>query len=86
MLLRPLSQPLPDHLQVRGWQSLESLVGLQADEQLELACRNVVGVLAVVRARFESRREDREASDVLCDAIEEWLRTEVAPLRFARTQ
>jgi len=86
MLLQPLSQPLPFHLQVRGWQSLESLTGLQADEQLELACRTVVGVLVAARPLFIRTREDREAYDVLCDEVEEWFQAEIVPLRFGRTQ
>jgi len=75
---------LPVHLQVRGWQSLESLAGLPADEQLELACRTVVGILAAARPLFIRTGEDREAYDVLCDAVEEWFQAEIMPLRFAR--
>lgn len=86
MLLRPLSQPLPEHLQVRVWESLESLAGLRAAEQLEIACRTVVGVLAAARSRFDRTREDREAYDVLCDAVEEWFQAEITPLRFDRPQ
>ena len=69
MLIRPLTQSLPLALRRRGRQSLEALAGLKAHEQLELACRNVVGVLAVARASFERTREDQEAYDVLCDAV-----------------
>lgn len=56
MLLRPLAEPLPFALQLRGRQSLEAFAGLTAQEQLELACRNVLGVLAVPHARFERTR------------------------------
>lgn len=86
MLLRPLAEPLPPSLQMRGWQALEALEGLNAQDQLELACRTVVGVLKAARPRFEGSREDRESFDVLCDAVEDWFLEELAPLRFARTQ
>lgn len=86
MLLRPLTEPLPPRLQMRGWQTLEALDGLNAQEQLELACRTVVGVLKAARSRFERTREDRGSFDVLCDAVEDWFFAELAPLRFARTQ
>jgi len=85
-LLRPLSDPLPLPLQQRGCKSLEALAGLNAEEQLELGCRTVVGILAAARPRFDGSREDREAYDTLCDAVEEWLQMEIAPLRFARPQ
>lgn len=84
MLLRPLAQTLPLPLQCRGHQALEALAGLNAQEQLELACRIVAGVLAVARSRFEGTREDREAYDVLCDAVEGWFEAGVARLRFSR--
>ena len=86
MLLRPLTEPLPLPLQLRGRQALEALAGLNANEQLELACRSVVGVLGAARARFERAQGDREAYDTLCDAVEGWFRTEIEPLRFYRTQ
>lgn len=38
------------------------------------------------RPRFETSQEDRAAYDTLCGALEDWLRAEIAPLRFARTQ
>jgi len=78
MLLRPLTHPLPIHLQVRGRESLEPLAGLNAQEQLEVACRNVVGILRAARPRFERNREDREAYDALCNAVEEWFQGEIA--------
>ncbi|MEK6716174.1 MAG: hypothetical protein AABZ16_01615 [candidate division NC10 bacterium] len=56
MLLRPLAEPLPFALQLRGRQSLEAFAGLTAQEQLELVCRNVLGVLAMARPRFERTR------------------------------
>ncbi len=56
MLLRPLAEPLPFALQLRGRQSLEAFARLTAQEQLELACRNVLGVLAMARPRFERTR------------------------------
>ena len=56
MFLRPLAEPLPFALQLRGRQSLEAFARLTAQEQLELACRNVLGVLAMARPRFERTR------------------------------
>lgn len=53
MLIRPLIEPLRLPLQLRGRQALEAPAGLNAREQLELACRSVVGVLAAARPRFE---------------------------------
>jgi hypothetical protein len=55
-----------------------------ADEQLEVACQLVVGVLMAARPRFENSQEDRAAYDTLSDAVEDWLCAEIAPLRFAR--
>lgn len=52
MVLRPLNHPLSPSLQRRGWQALKALAGLDAHEQLDLACRNVVGALAAVRFDF----------------------------------
>jgi hypothetical protein len=63
---------------------LEALDGLMADEQVEVACQLVVGVLKAARSRFDGSREDRESYDVLCDAVEDWFQTEIAPLRFTR--
>ncbi len=56
MHLRPLAEPLPFALHLRGRQYVEAFARLTAQEQLELACRNVLGVLAMVRARFERTR------------------------------
>ncbi|MBI2114895.1 MAG: hypothetical protein HYT85_07430 [candidate division NC10 bacterium] len=56
MHLRPLAEPLPFALQLRGRQSVEAFARLTAQEQLELACRNVLGVLAMARPRFERTR------------------------------
>ncbi len=51
-VLRPLSKPLPLELQQRGRKSLEALDGLDPKDQLELACRTVLGVLTAARLRF----------------------------------
>ena len=85
MLLRPLGQS-PPALQARFRQALAALDGLTADEQLEVACQLVVGVLKAARPRFESSQEDRAAYNTLCDAVEEWFRAEIGPLRLARPQ
>ena len=84
MLFRRLSDTLPPPLQWRGREALEALNGLNAHEQLELACRTVLGILMAARSRFEKSGEDRGAYDTLCDAVEDWLRADIAPLRFAR--
>ena len=83
MPLRPLGQS-PPALQARFGHALSALDGLTADEQLEVACQLVVGVLKAARSRFESSQEDRAAYDTLCDGVEEWLGAEIGPLRFAR--
>jgi uncharacterized membrane protein len=80
---RPLGQSAPA-LQARLHQALTALDGLTADEQLEVACQLVVGVLRAARRRFESSQEDRATYDTLCDTVEEWFRAEIGPLRFAR--
>lgn len=86
MLMRPLHDPLPLPLQQRGYQALEALAGLNAQEQLELACRTVVGVLMAARPHFSESAHNRVAYDTLCDAVQKWLRREIGPLRFARPQ
>lgn len=55
-----------------------------ADEQLEVACQIVVGVLKAARHGFEGYQENRAAYDELCDAVEDWFQAEIIPLRFTR--
>jgi hypothetical protein len=64
---------------IRRW-----LVSLNTQEELEFVRRIVVGVLVAARPRFEGNREDRQAYDALCDAVEEWFQVEIAPLWRAR--
>ncbi len=85
MLLRPLGES-PPALQAHFDQALETLEGLQADEQLEVACQMVVGILKAARHCFEGSRGDQAAYSALCDAVREWFQDEITPLRFARTQ
>ncbi len=81
-VLRPLSEPLPPELQRRGRESLEALSGLDAKDQLELACRTVLGVLMAARTRFQG--ENELVFNDLCAAVLQWLKQEMTPLRFAR--
>jgi len=85
MLLRPLGQ-LPPALQARFHRALKELDGLMADEQLEVACQLVMGVLKAVRSRFENSPANRAAYNTLCDAVGDWLQAEIGRLRFARPQ
>jgi hypothetical protein len=65
-------------------QALTALDGLTADEQLEVACQLVFGVLKAARLRFEVAQEHRAAYDTLCAAVEACVQTEIARLRFTR--
>lgn len=82
LLLRPLSEPLPLPLQQRGCKSLEALEGLNAHEQLQLACRTVLGVLKAARPQF--RGDNELVFNAPCDAVLQWLKQEMKPLRFIR--
>lgn len=55
LALRPLSEPLPLPLQQRGRKVLEALERLDRKDQLELACRTVLGVLMAAQPRFRGR-------------------------------
>ena len=84
MLLRSLGQS-PPILQARCHRALASLEGLTANEQPEVACQRVVGILKACRPRFGEAQGGRAAYDTLCGALEEWLRAEIAPLRLPRS-
>ncbi len=83
-VLRPLSESLPPELQRRGRESLEALSGLAAKDQLELACRTVLGDLMATQPPFQG--ENELVFNDLCAAVLQWLRQEVQSLRFARRQ
>ncbi len=83
-VLRPLAEPLPLALQQRGQKVLETLSGLDAKDQLELACRIVLAVLMAARPRFQG--ENEIVFNDLCVAVLQWLKQEMKPLRFARPQ
>jgi hypothetical protein len=85
-VLRPLAEPLPPALQRRGRQALDALDGLDAKDQLNLACRTVVAVLQAARPQFTESAQDRAAYNTLCDAVGQWLRREIGLLRFAQMQ
>jgi len=81
-VLRPVSEPLPLALQQRGRKSLEALDGLNAQEQLELACRTVLAVLMAARPRFQV--ENELIFNDLCVVVLQWLKRDMEPLRFPR--
>jgi hypothetical protein len=83
-VIRPLVEPLPLALQQRGQKILEALDGLDAKDQLEVACRTVVGVLMAARPRFTESARDQVAYNTLCDAVGQWRRREMQPLRYGR--
>ena len=85
MLFRPLTEALPPSLQESGAESLLALDGLDGYDQLEITCRHVVGLLRSYRSAFTASQERREDFDVLCDSLMDWLETEIAPLRFGRS-
>ncbi len=85
-VLRPLGDPLPSALQQRGQKLLEALDGLDAKDQLEVACRTVVAVLQAARLRFTESAHDQVAYNSLCDAVGQWLRRKMGPLQFGRMQ
>ncbi len=81
-ILRPLSKPLPLALQQRGQKVLEALNGVDGKDQLELACRTILGILMAARARFQG--ENELVFNDLCVAVLRWLKREMHPLRFPR--
>jgi hypothetical protein len=85
MPLCPLSQ-LPSTIQTRTPQMLPLLDGLEASEQLEVACLTVLTALSSVRARFEKSQQDQMAFDLLCSDVETWLRREIEAVRFVKSQ
>ncbi len=82
-ILRPLSEPLPLALQQGGQRVLDTLQGLDAKDQLELACRTVLGVLMTARPRFQG--ENEVIFNELCAAVLQWIKREMQPLRFTPT-
>lgn len=85
MLLRHLGQLFPA-MGARFIKTGEAVEGLTADEQLEVASQLTMAILKATRHRLEGSREDRVAYDTLCDTVEEWLTSGIAPLRFGRVQ
>jgi hypothetical protein len=53
------------------------LDGLPADVQLEVAGQLTVGIVKAARHRFARSAGDRAAYDTPCDAVEEWVTTEI---------
>lgn len=51
MLLTPIEQPLPQHLQECGYHILETLQGLPLGDQLHLACRTLLAALLTFQPR-----------------------------------
>ncbi len=82
--LRPAKDRLPADVDQCLLASLESLTGLSAKDQLEVACRSVLAVLLAARARFERDQEGRVAFDLVCEDVTDWLRQEIKEIRFMR--
>ncbi len=85
MLFRSLAEPLPPALQDRGVQSLLALESLNGYDQLELASRQLMGILRAARPTFAVSQDRQKDFDALCDELLDWLETEIAPLRFETT-
>jgi hypothetical protein len=85
MLFRPMAEPVPPALQEPALESLTALEDLTGYDQLEITCRQVVGILRAYRSTFAGSQERREEFDVLCEGLLDWLETEMAPLSFARS-
>ena len=81
MSLTPIGTPLPQDLQDRGHRVLETLHGLRLEQQLNRACRTVLGVLIGCRPAPSAPTEEREAFKVLCDEVQVWLKEEIAEMR-----
>jgi hypothetical protein len=81
-LLRPSSEALPPDLEAVGLASLAALEDRTAYESLELVCRNLVGILRSVRANAEESASSRAMFNEVCQAVEEWVETELGELRF----
>lgn len=79
---RPLSDPLPDEFNQSGRLALEALRRLNAYDQLELACRNLLGVLIAACPRSEGTKDNLRACDTLCDAVGGRVCAEISRLRF----
>jgi hypothetical protein len=77
-----MAEPLPAKIAVRGAEALKGLGGLNAHEQLEVACRIVVGILAVTRSECEPTRHQHAADDALCDDVRARFSSEITPLRL----
>ena len=86
MLFRPMAEPVPSAFQELALESLTALEGLTGYDQLEITCRQLVSILWAYRGTFAGSQERRGGSDLLCDALMEWLEAEIAPLRFAQIQ
>jgi len=81
MLLTPIKQPLPVHLQERGYHILETLQGLPLGDQLNLACRTVLAAFLTFRPDAPVTAEQRAAFKTICDSVQMWLKDELVELR-----
>ncbi len=85
-VIRPLADPLPPALEQRGQQILVALARQDATDQLELACRSVGAALQAARPRFTESAQDHAAYNTFCDAVGQWMRREMGPLRCVRPE
>jgi len=79
--LHPSSEPLAPHLEQAATAWAAASKHLSPRDSLELACRQVVGVLRSIRSAAESPAARRAFNEV-CHAAEDWLGAEIADLRF----
>lgn len=81
MLLTSTGQPLPLHLQERGYHILETLHGLPLGDQLNLACRTVLAALLAYRPEAPVEPDQRTAFKTVCDGVQTWLKEEITELQ-----
>ncbi len=80
-MLIPTGEPLPQDLQDRGYHILETLEGLGAEQQLNLACRTLLAMLLLRRPSTSAPKAQRDAFKTLCTEVQAWLKDEIAEMR-----
>ena len=78
MLFPHSSDPWPRQETVRE----QGQQGLTAYERLEIACRQIVGILQTMAKEVGRSPLDRASYDAYCASVDEWLGEEINNLRF----
>lgn len=80
-MLTRIREPLPVDLQKRGYRMLEMMHGLTLPQQLDLACRVLLGALIAFRPEPSAMKAQHDAFETICDGLEVWLKDEIAEIR-----